>query len=224
MRKENTIINCVGEIPQRKNIKSSDMILINSVFPHWLQEICGSSSNCKLINITTDCVFSGKKGNYVETDVHDSLYLYGKSKSMGEPPEAMNIRTSIIGEEIYNKLSLLEWVKSMSNTSIEGFINHIWNGVTCLELTKHIESLLRDDIYIKGVRHLFTEEKCNKFQLVNTINDIWKLNIEIVPVNTELIDRSLNTIYKNNITKNIKQQLEELKDFDLYYKVGEISS
>ena len=131
---ENTcVINCTGQIPQRKSKESSDKIyfLINSIFPQLLWSIC-KRYNAKMIQPTTDCVFSGKKGNYSENDLHDEDNSYGLSKSLGEPFGATMIRTSIIGCELYNKKSFLEWVLSNNHNSIQGWDNHLWNGITCL--------------------------------------------------------------------------------------------
>ena len=107
--------------------------------------------NCQVVHISTDCVFNGKKGNYNEEDDHDCLDVYGKTKSLGENPDLTIIRTSIIGEEITNKRSLVEWVKSNTSKEINGFIKHFWNGVTCLQLAKIIYKIITNShiIYIK---------------------------------------------------------------------------
>ena len=112
------VVNCIGIIKQR-NIKDEilTMIPINSLFPHKIREIC-NFYNTKLIQISTDCVFSGLKGNYKENDLADANDLYGVSKKLGElnDTNSLTIRTSIIGEEIQNKKSLLEWFLSQNKT------------------------------------------------------------------------------------------------------------
>ena len=116
------IINCAGIIPQsskQRNIDTRLYFKINSLFPIILSQICNKYKS-KMIHITTDCVFSGKDGNYNETSIHDEINDYGMSKSLGELCDATIIRTSIIGEEINNKRSLLEWVKSNKNGEING--------------------------------------------------------------------------------------------------------
>ena len=207
------IINASGIIKQR-DYCSDELIKVNSLFPHFL-----STLGCNVIHITTDCVFSGKEGSYTEESYHDCIDDYGKSKSLGECEDLTIIRTSIIGEEVENKKSLIEWVKSNKNTNVNGYLNHFWNGVTCLELSKQIEKIIKTNTYWKGVRHYFSPDTVSKYQLVSYINEIYKLNNTINPVMSEYCDRSLNSNYKSPIKKQIKNQILELKNFDLYADV-----
>ena len=150
----NIIINCAGIIPQKyKNDYFKTYIRVNTLFPHKLNEI-SKKLNCKFIHITTDCVFDGLKGNYSVNDIHSAKDIYGISKSQGEPEDATIIRTSIIGEELYGKRSLIEWVKSNKDGSIKGYINHYWNGVTCVELAKYIKNMIYNNNFWLGVRHI----------------------------------------------------------------------
>ena len=132
-----------------------------------------------MIHVTTDCVFSGKDGNYDENSLHDETNDYGTSKSLGELCKATIIRTSIIGEETINKRSLLEWVRSNRGGEINGFTNHMWNGVTCLQLSKIIEKMIREKFYWEGVRHTFSPRSVSKYELVSLINEIYDLNIKV---------------------------------------------
>lgn len=204
------IINAAGIIKQR-NYSSDELIKVNSLFPHFL-----STLGCNVIHITTDCVFSGKEGSYNEDSLHDCVDDYGKSKSLGECEDLTVIRTSIIGEEVQNKKSLIEWVKSNKNTSINGYLNHFWNGVTCLELSKQIEKIIKTNTYWKGVRHYFSPDTVSKYQLVSYINEIYNLNNTVSPIMSEYCDRSLSTNYKSPVEKQIRDQILELKSFDLY--------
>ena len=204
------IINAAGIIKQR-NYSSDELIKVNSLFPHFL-----STLGCSVIHITTDCVFSGKGGSYTEDSHHDCIDDYGKSKSLGECGDLTIIRTSIIGEEVENKKSLIEWVKSNQNTNINGYLNHFWNGVTCLELSKQIETIIKTNSYWKGVRHYFSPDTVSKYQLVSDINEIYNLNNVVSPTMSEYCDRSLNTNYKSPVEKQIRNQILELKSFDLY--------
>lgn len=207
------IINSAGIIPQAsKNYKLTEKTYfkINSLFPVMLSSICNKYDS-KMIHITTDCVFSGKKGDYSETDEHDASDSYGISKSLGELANCTIIRTSIIGEEKYNKRSLLEWVKSNSNKEINGYSNHIWNGVTCLELAKIIYQIISNNLFWNGVRHIFSPNIINKYELVSLINDVYKLNIKINKYQTdEHIDKSINTIYDTNNIFNIQKLNEQI--------------
>ena len=155
LNKNDVIINCAGIIPQKENLQEYEKyIKINSLFPHKLQEIV-KNHNSKLIHITTDCVFNGKKDNsYDENDTHTEKNIYGISKSQGEPENATIIRTSIIGEETNGKKSLLEWVKSNKNGTINGYNNHLWNGITCLQLALIIKKIIDKNLFWKGVRHI----------------------------------------------------------------------
>ncbi len=216
------IINCIGIIPQSKNINdtsSRNYFLINSLFPNMLSTFA-YTRNLKFIHITTDCVFSGSKGNYTELDSHDETNNYGVSKSLGELGyKSTIIRTSIIGEELKNKYSLLEWVKKHNNTSLTGYTNHHWNGVTCLELSKIINKMIDENIWWEGVRHIYSPTSVTKYELVKIINDAYNLNNIVDTLETEsTVNKTLNSIYDVNGKFNIpelKIQIEELKSFSL---------
>ena len=178
-KENNIIINCAGIIPQKyKNDHFKTYIRVNTLFPHKLNEI-SKKLNCKFIHITTDCVFDGVKGNYYVNDIHSAKDIYGISKSQGEPEDATIIRTSIIGEELYGKRSLIEWVKSNKDGSIKGYINHYWNGVTCFELAKYIKNMIYNNEFWLGVRHICSPNIVTKYELCSYINEIYNLNINI---------------------------------------------
>ena len=211
------VVNCIGIIPQKHSLDSTKLyIKINSLFPHLLSHAC-SNLNMKLFHITTDCVFSGNKGNYNEYDTHDETNIYGVTKSLGEPDNCCVIRTSIIGEELEGKKSLFEWVKSNKDKKINGFTNHYWNGITCLQLAKILHEIVKGNKYFFGVRHIFSPNSVNKYELVNMINDIYKLNIIIDRKETNKIDKTLMTIYPNIFDiPDIDIQIKELSEFKLY--------
>jgi dTDP-4-dehydrorhamnose reductase len=208
------IINSSGVIKQREyNI--NDMINVNSIFPNILSKF-KKNKNCNIIHITTDCVYNGYKGNYVENDYHDCLDEYGKTKSLGENKNLTIIRTSIIGEEIDNKKSLVEWVKSQSNTTINGYTNHLWNGVTCLELSKLIDNMIQGMDFWEGVKHIFSPKTVSKYELVNIINKIYDLNITITKMETsEKCYRNLNSLYSCPIKIDLYEQIIEMKNFKI---------
>ena len=170
-----------------------------------------------MIHITTDCVFSGKDGNYNENSIQDEINDYGLSKSLGELCNATIIRTSIIGEEINNKRSLLEWVKSNKNKEINGFNNHYWNGVTCLELSKIIYQIINKQLFWDGVRHIYSPNSVSKYELVSLINTIYNLNIKINKINTnETVDKTITS--NKEIIFNIPDlsiQIQELKNYTM---------
>ena len=165
------VVNCIGMIkPQVDKFGTVAAIKVNSLFPYSLANVC-ERLNTKAIHITTDCVWSGKEGNYLEDAPHDALDVYGKTKSLGEPENCTVIRTSIIGEEINNSRSLVEWIKSRKDLDANGFTNHKWNGVTCLELAKCIYSIIKNNNYWSGVRHVFSPTGVTKDILLKLIND-----------------------------------------------------
>jgi dTDP-4-dehydrorhamnose reductase len=216
--KTDIILNCAGIIPQSNNrhILTNEMYYkINSIFPILLSNIT-KEIGCKMIHITTDCIFDGKIGNYNENSIHSETNDYGVSKYLGEFADCCIIRTSIIGEELYNKTSLLEWVISNENKEINGYINHLWNGITCLQLSKIIKNIIIANMYWLGVRHIFSPTIVSKYELVSYINEIYELNIKINKYETNIINKSLDTIYHKlfNIP-NIYDQITEQRNFKL---------
>ena len=221
LKKNDIVINCAGVIPQASKqigLNTRLYFTINSLFPVVLGEIC-NKNRAKMIHITTDCVFSGIDGNYDENAIHDEKNEYGVSKSLGEICNATIIRTSIIGEELRNKRSLLEWVKLNKNKEINGYKNHLWNGVTCLQLAKIIDSMITKMLFWKGVRHIFSPLPVSKFELVGIINNIYNLNIKINEYETDKdVNKTLTTIFDTNSTfqlPDIKEQIIEMKNYTL---------
>ena len=215
------VINFGGVIPQSSKQRSLNTNLyfkINSLFPVILSLLVEQLSG-KMIHITTDCVFSGKDGNYNENSIHDETNNYGTSKSLGELCNATIIRTSVIGEELTNKRQLLEWIRSNKGKEINGYENHYWNGVTCLQLAHIIRKMISGNIWWDGVRHIFSPNKVSKYDLANIINETYNLNIKINKFKTEkLVDKSIESIYKENNLFNIpdiKLQIKYQKEFKL---------
>lgn len=214
IKNSDIIINASGIIKQR-NYDLKEMIMVNSVFPNLLAKISETVGN-KVIHITTDCVYNGVDGRYTENDPHNCEDEYGKTKSLGENKNLTIIRTSIIGEENNNKKSLIEWVKSQKNGSVNGFTNHIWNGVTCLELAKFIKEVITNNSYWTGVRHIFSPVTVTKYELVKIIAEIYDLNIQIIPsIAKDYCNRSLKSIYTPLITKSLVQQIQEQSNFSI---------
>ena len=206
------IINCAGVIKQReKQTNTLESILVNSIFPHRLSYVC-ENFNVKMIHITTDCVFSGKKGSYSEDDLHDCLDAYGKTKSLGEPENCTIIRTSIIGEEIENKVSLVEWFKSKRDDQADGYNNHLWNGVTCLQLAKIIDIIITNNLFWDGVRHIFTKHHISKFELLKIINDVYELNVRLNEISCfNSVNRTLRSNFEMDFDiPSLDQQINEL--------------
>ena len=146
-----------------------------------------------MIHLSTDCVFSGKKGNYREDDPSDALDLYGKSKYLGEVNEhhCVTLRTSMIGREIYRKKSLLEWFLAQKG-SIKGFKKAIFSGFTTKELSRIIEMILTQYPDASGIYHV-SSDPISKFDLLSLIKDGLKLPVEIIPDRSFVCDRSLDS-------------------------------
>lgn len=213
------IINCVGMIkPQIKKYSMASAIKVNSLFPFLLDDAV-KNTKTTLIHITTDCVYSGclEKGkSYNEKYLHDVEDDYGLTKFLGEPQDSMVIRTSIIGEEVNQQRSLIEWFKSCKDGKANGFTNHYWNGVTCLQLSKIIHQLIHDNQLWVGKRHIYSDI-VDKFELLTLINNAFNLNVDISKVEgSQYCNRSLSSIYENVNKLTLKQQLDELKKFSEY--------
>ncbi len=206
LKQNDILINCAGIIPQKyKNDNFKTYIRVNSIFPHKLNEM-SKKIRCRFIHITTDCVFDGSKGNYSVNDIHTAKDIYGISKSQGEPEEATIIRTSIIGEELTGKKSLIEWVKSQKNGKINGYTNHYWNGVTCFELAKYINNIIDKDAFWSGVRHIYSPNIVTKYELCCYINEIYDLNINIEKYE-DSISKNMTLSGKNFINNDILSQI-----------------
>ena len=189
--KPKIIINCIGVLISEslKNQKKAEYI--NANFPHILKKICKKNKS-KLIHISTDCVFSGKKGSYLENDFTDSKTIYGKSKSKGEiiDQDHLTLRTSIIGPEIKKGgEGLLSWFLNEQNSSVKGYGKAIWSGVTTVELAKVIEKSLTSNIF--GLYHVTNNEKISKYNLLKLFNDYLYFEKNIILDNTVVNDKSL---------------------------------
>lgn len=192
--KPDVIINAVGIIKQIPNSKDViNTLTINSIFPHQLAEISKNIS-AYLINISTDCVFSGASGNYTEEDIPDAFDLYGKSKNLGEVTleNCLTIRTSIIGRELLTSHSLVEWFFSNEGKKVKGFTNAIFSGLPTVILSETISNLIAKKNRLEGLYHI-SSKSINKFDLLKLIKEKFGLKIEIEASGTFKIDRSLNS-------------------------------
>jgi len=195
------VINCIGVIKPYISEDSAASreraLLINSVFPYSLDSLA-NDLGFKIIQIATDCVFSGLKGKYLETDLHDAVDTYGKSKSLGEVPSAnmMNIRVSIIGPEAGRSTSLFEWVRNQrENSEINGYSDHYWNGVTSAGFARICRGLVENNGFVAGTHHLLPSDSMTKFDLVTEIaNKSGRKDIQILKgPSGNKVDRTLAT-------------------------------
>ena len=191
--KPEAVINAVGVIKQRDDASVAiPSIEINSLLPHRLSELC-MQAGARLVHLSTDCVFSGEKGFYAESDVPDARDLYGRSKLLGEvtDPHTVTLRTSIIGLELRHKKSLIEWYLAQSG-AIKGFTRAIYSGFTTAEMARIIERVLLQHPELNGLYQV-ASEPINKYQLLSCLNELLgRDDLEIVPDAEFVCDRSLN--------------------------------
>ncbi len=193
--KPDAMVNCVGIVKQRDESKSARIsIEINALFPHQLADIA-QATGCHLVHLSTDCVFSGRRGNYREDDLADAEDIYGRTKWLGEVAKAgcITLRTSIIGPELSRKSGLLEWFLSQQGKTVSGFRKAIFSGFTTAELSRIIEMLLTRFPEASGLYHV-SSEPISKYDLLRRIGDRLKLGIDVIPEDSFVCDRSLDSI------------------------------
>lgn len=193
LAKPTVVVNAVGVVKQLDSSKDAiTSISINSLFPHKLAELC-AKNGARLITISTDCVFSGGRGNYAETDRPDPEDMYGQSKLLGEVQtgNCLTIRTSIIGRQIHGAHALLEWFLKQQGGRIQGYEKAIFTGWPTLELSNIISDIVVDHKNLSGLIHV-ASEPISKFDLLSLIRDVYGLTIDIEPDQTFRCDRSLN--------------------------------
>ena len=198
--KPNIVINCIGLIKQHGISKQHiDAISINSLLPHQIANIC-DLNDAKLIHFSTDCVFSGNTGAYIENDVPDAEDLYGKTKFLGEVSYAphLTLRTSIIGHELTSQVSLIDWFLSQ-NGQTKGFSKAIFSGLPTCFVAKLIAEHILPKHDLSGLYHL-SVDPIDKFTLLKLVADIYNKKIDIEESSDLVIDRSLNS-------ERIKQEL-----------------
>lgn len=189
----NVVINCIGIIKQLPLAQDPiTSISINALFPHQLASIC-CSAGIRLIHFGTDCVFSGKKGNYREDDFSDAEDLYGRTKYLGEVDESdcLTLRTSIIGHELAGKLGLIDWFLSQENR-VKGYTNAIYTGFPTVELSRIIAEYVLPNEHLSGVYHV-SSSAISKYELLRLVALKYKKKIEIEPYENFICDRSLNS-------------------------------
>lgn len=191
--KPTVIINAVGVVKQLASAHDSVVSIgVNSLLPHRLAELCHKTSS-RLITISTDCVFSGRKGNYLESDFPDADDLYGRTKLLGEvnAENCLTIRTSIIGPQIYGNHSLLEWFLAQGDNPVKGYKKAIFSGWPTLELAKIILNVMQNHRDLSGMYQV-AAAPINKFDLLTKIKEVYGLETAIYADDAVVCDRSLN--------------------------------
>ena len=215
------VINCIGLIKQMGHLARDPLfsISLNAMLPHRISMVC-RTAKIRMIHISTDCVFNGKKGNYLESDPSDAEDLYGRTKFLGEVsyPHCITLRTSIIGREIKNRLGLIEWFLSQQGT-IHGYRKAIYTGFTTDELSRIISDYVIPHSSLSGVMNV-SSEKISKYDLLMLAKKAFKKDIEIIPDDEFFCDRSLDSSRFRQLTgyqppswENMIQELANISPF-----------
>lgn len=191
--KPNVVINCIGIVKQLNDAYDPVKVIpINSLFPHQLAKICKINSS-RLVQISTDCIFSGRRGMYSESDFSDAEDLYGRSKFLGELSysNTITLRTSIIGHELLGGHSLINWFLNQ-NSYIKGFNRAIFSGLPTVELATIIKNYVLTHQDLTGIYHV-SSDPISKYDLLNLVAKVYNKKIKIIPDDSIIIDRSLNS-------------------------------
>lgn len=186
------VVNCIGLVKQLANADDPLQALpINAMLPHRLAHL-SKLVGARLIHVSTDCVFSGTRGNYLESDISDATDLYGKSKYIGEVayPHTITLRTSIIGHELAGDHGLIGWFLKQSG-SVLGYTKAIFSGLPTIELARVIRDYVIPHPELSGIYHV-AAEPIAKYDLLRLVATIYDKDIVINPDDRVLIDRSLN--------------------------------
>ena len=186
------VINCAGLTKHKLEAEDSLVsIPINALVPHQLAELC-KLVDARLVHVSTDCVFSGEKGGYVESDPTDARDAYGKSKALGEvdDPHAITLRTSTIGYELQSKFGLLDWFLSQG-ASCKGYTRAIFSGLPTVVFAQIIRDVVIPHKELSGLYHV-AAQPISKFNLLKLIADVYGKSINIEPDDTLVVDRSLD--------------------------------
>lgn len=218
---DDVVINCIGLL--KPNIKNFDHAIdVNLNFPIQLDVIC-ERVGCKLVNFSSDCVYSGNTGSYTETDACDADDWYGLTKRH-EDIKSTVMRVSFIGEERYHKIGLLEFALKNAGKTITGYTNCLWNGLSGLEIAKLIERMTRNDgiSFWSGVRHVHSSEAISKYTMLKMIDEAYNLNLTVLPIEATdisgssvngVLDRTLATIYNTIETPSLLEMIRQQKNY-----------
>jgi dTDP-4-dehydrorhamnose reductase len=169
----------------------------NSLLPHWLGRTFGEMG-ARVLQIATDCVYSGAKGGYVESSPHDALDVYGKTKSLGETllPNVHHLRCSIIGPEPKAYAFLIEWFRRQErNACVSGFTNHVWNGVTTMHFARICGAIIGKNLALPHLQHIVPSGVISKYELLRCFGKAYaRPDIQIAPTEAkQAVDRTLKT-------------------------------
>jgi dTDP-4-dehydrorhamnose reductase len=194
------VINCVGLVKQLAEAGDPlAAIPINSLLPHRLLRLC-RIAGARLVHVSTDCVFNGSKGMYCEDDIADANDLYGRSKFLGEvnDPQAVTLRTSIIGPELDTAHGLVSWFLSQRGR-VKGFNRAVFSGLPTVELARVMRDFVIPRADLHGVYHV-SATPINKYELLSLIASVYGSSVDLVPDGELIIDRSLDSTRFRKLT------------------------
>lgn len=212
------IVNCAGLTKHKPEAEDPLVsIPINTLMPHRLAGLC-KLVGARLIHVSTDCVFSGEKGGYVEDDFADARDVYGKSKALGEVvyPHAITLRTSTIGHELQSTYGLLDWFLSQQGRC-KGYTRAVFSGLPTVVFAQVVRDVVIPHTGLTGLYHV-AAKPINKFDLLRLIADVYGKTIDIVPDDKLVIDRSLNAKRFQSATGYIAPEWPELINLMHKYK------
>ena len=206
------VINCIGLIKQMGHLARDPLfsISLNAMLPHRISMIC-RVAKIRMIHVSTDCVFSGKKGSYTEEDQSDAEDIYGRTKFLGEVayPHCITLRTSIIGRELKNKLGLIEWFLAQKG-QINGYKKAIYSGFTTDEISRIIQNFVIPNPKLGGVYHV-SSDPISKYDLLQLTKSAFRrTDIDILPDEKFFSDRSLDSTRFRSSTGYIPPTWEEM--------------
>lgn len=187
------VVNCIGIVKQAEAARDPvASISVNALFPQRLAREC-RERGIRLIHISTDCVFSGRKGGYAESDPPDPEDLYGRSKLLGEVDGAgcLTLRTSMIGRELETSFGLVEWFLAQEGQAVSGYRRAVFSGFTTIALSEIISAVIGGHPGMNGLYHV-AAQPISKLDLLNLIREVYGRRIEIRPDESVVCDRSLN--------------------------------
>jgi dTDP-4-dehydrorhamnose reductase len=212
--KPQVVINCIGALIKGASADPANAIYLNSFLPHLLSSLA-AEEGFSLIHLSTDCVFSGLKGDYLPSDPRDAQDLYGMSKALGEVSgkNILTVRTSIIGPELKNNgEGLLHWFLTQTG-SINGYTESVWTGVTTLQLARGVEKFI--DSGLTGLIHYTNGVKISKYDLLVLMAEFWNRHVELMPVPGKKADKSLIPTHPE-ITAGIPDYESMCRELSLY--------
>ena len=214
----NVVINCAALTKHKRETDDPLISLpINTLMPHRLAGLC-KLIGARLVHISTDCVFSGEKGGYTETDFADARDTYGKSKVMGEMyyPNTITLRTSLIGHELQSKLGLLEWFLSQEG-SCKGYTRAVFSGLPTVIFAQLIRDVVIPNFELSGLYHI-AAKPINKFELLKMISSVYGKSIKIVADDMMVIDRSLDATRFSEATGYVTPEWKDMIKLMYTYK------